>query len=205
MKLTIVYDNETTKEGVKANWGFSCFVETEKTKLLFDTGAKGDILLDNMRSLGIAPDTVDEVFISHDHWDHTGGLNDLLEAAGEKRPRIYRPNFSREPQEFRDGLITTGAMTGGVIEEQSLIIRNKIGLVVLVGCSHPGLDRIIRVALEFGNIHALLGGFHGFDRFDVLEKIPLVLPFHCTKHKEKILELYPSTTSRCGAGKVIDI
>ena len=205
MKLTIVYNNETISEGLKADWGFSCLVETGEGKLLFDTGAKGDILLHNMISLGIAPDTIDEVFISHDHWDHTGGLNDLLKAVGEKRPRIYEPDFSTEPQEFRDGLITTGTMAGGVIEEQSLIVRNKNGLVVLVGCSHPGLDRIVEVARKFGKIHAVIGGFHGFDRFRTLEGIPLVLPCHCTKHKEKILELNPATSLICGAGKVIDI
>jgi len=205
MKLTIVYDNETVTEGARADWGFSCIVETEEAKLLFDTGAKGDILIDNMISQGIAPDMIDEVFISHDHWDHTGGLDDLLKAVGKKRPRIYRPDHSREPNEFRDGLITTGTMAGGVIEEQSLIIRDEKGLVVLVGCSHPGLDEIMKVALEFGKIHALIGGFHGFDRFRTLHGIPLVLPCHCTKHKEKILELYPGTASRCGAGTVIEI
>ena len=203
MKLTIVYDNETMKTGVKADWGFSCLVETEKINLLFDTGANGSILLDNMRKLEIDPSIIDSVFISHDHWDHTGGLNDLLRIkAGLK---VYYPDFFTEPLEFKDGLITTGALSGGVIKEQSLILKRKKGMVVLAGCSHPGLDRIIRIASGFGSIHVVIGGFHGFDRFDALRGIPLLLPCHCTKHKERIHDLYPGTALKCGAGKVIEI
>ena len=203
MKITILYDNETLIEGVKADWGFSCLVEKEGQNLLFDTGANGYILLDNMRKLRIDPRIIDSVFISHDHWDHTGGLNDLTKVkAGLK---VYDPDLSDEPFEFEEGLITTGALPDGVIKEQSLILRSAKGMVVLAGCSHPGLNRIIEIASGFGSIHAVIGGFHGFDRFDALRGIPLVLPCHCTKHKERIHDLYPGTALKCGAGKVIEI
>ncbi|GAI83771.1 unnamed protein product [marine sediment metagenome] len=44
MKVTIIYDNEVAKEGFKADWGFSCFIEAYGKKILFDTGANGSIL-----------------------------------------------------------------------------------------------------------------------------------------------------------------
>jgi len=45
MKITIIYDNEVWKKGLKADWGFSCLVETNGKKILFDTGANGSFWL----------------------------------------------------------------------------------------------------------------------------------------------------------------
>jgi len=55
MKTTILYDNETAVDSLVADWGFSCLIETDGKKILFDTGAKGDILFRNMTLPGIDP------------------------------------------------------------------------------------------------------------------------------------------------------
>ena len=78
MKITIIYDNTAWEPALTPGWGFACLVETAGQALLFDTGAKGDILLGNMELLGIDPLAIDAVFISHGHWDHIGGLADFL-------------------------------------------------------------------------------------------------------------------------------
>jgi len=76
MKLTIVYDNEVYKKdaGLKSDWGFSCLIETENEDILFDTGAKGKILLNNMEKLDVEPEKISKIIISHEYWDHYGGL-----------------------------------------------------------------------------------------------------------------------------------
>ena len=76
MKITIVYDNQAD-EGLKPGWGFSCLIET-KEKILFDTGDSGENLIYNLRQLNIQPESVVAVVISHNHWDHTGGLKEFL-------------------------------------------------------------------------------------------------------------------------------
>jgi len=44
MKITIIYDNEVYKKGLKSDWGFSSLVEVENTPgILFDTGTNGSI------------------------------------------------------------------------------------------------------------------------------------------------------------------
>lgn len=60
MKITIIYDNTAFKKELQADWGFSCLVKVNKCgyqggfrQILFDTGAKGEILLSNMRKLKI--------------------------------------------------------------------------------------------------------------------------------------------------------
>ena len=79
MRIIIVYDNTFFEKGLTSDWGFSCFIESkEEPNVLFDTGTKPNILLDNMKKLKISPDDIDEVFISHSHHDHTGGLKELL-------------------------------------------------------------------------------------------------------------------------------
>lgn len=200
VKLTIVYDNEVFQRGLRAGWGFSCLLEIEETKVLFDTGADGEILLYNMDKLNINPTDIDAVFLSHNHWDHIGGLQHLVNVKSDVK--IYRPNFSSKLREFLPNLITTGMLAD---IEQSLMIKTAKGLVVVGGCSHPGLENILNVARKHGKIYAVLGGFHGFNKFDVLQDISLILPCHCTQYKQKILALYPQNSSKCGAGKIIDI
>jgi hypothetical protein len=48
VKITIVYDNVVWEPALTPDWGFACVVETDARALLFDTGARGDILLGNM-------------------------------------------------------------------------------------------------------------------------------------------------------------
>ena len=76
MKLTIVYDNEVFKKGLglRSDWGFSCLIQNNEESILFDCGAKGDILINNMRKLEIEPRNINKIVISHEHWDHNGGL-----------------------------------------------------------------------------------------------------------------------------------
>ena len=67
MKITIIYDNTSTKLDLKADRGFSALVEIKGRKILFDTGADGDILLSNMEKLKINPQDIEDIFISHLH------------------------------------------------------------------------------------------------------------------------------------------
>ena len=77
MRLKILYDNES-EEGFISGWGFSCLIETGKRTILFDTGWDGNILLHNMDKLGVIREEIDTIVISHEHWDHLGGLTYLL-------------------------------------------------------------------------------------------------------------------------------
>ena len=55
-------------------WGYSALVEVDGKKILFDTGNKPETVLKNAKELGIDLSDVEDVFLSHNHGDHTGGL-----------------------------------------------------------------------------------------------------------------------------------
>lgn len=203
MKLTIVYDNETTRPELRADWGFSCLIETPDLNLLFDTGANGDILLYNMQELGINPNDVHAVVLSHNHWDNTGGLVSLQSV--NPRVKVYHPTFSTKPKKLLSNFMTTGVLDERGIQEQSLICFTNKGLVVITGCSHPGLENVLDIARNYGKIYGVVGGFHGFDKFDALKNISLIVPCHYTSFKSEIQKLFPNGYSKCGAGKVIEI
>ena len=88
MKVTIIYDNEVWSKGCSSDWGFSCLVEAAGYLILFDTGANGSMLLDNMRRLDVDPSSIEEVVISHAHHDHMGGLPQFLAV---NPTRVYIP------------------------------------------------------------------------------------------------------------------
>jgi 7,8-dihydropterin-6-yl-methyl-4-(beta-D-ribofuranosyl)aminobenzene 5'-phosphate synthase len=55
-------------------WGFAALVEADGKRILFDTGARPDTVLENARELGVDLAGVQDVILTHNHGDHTGGL-----------------------------------------------------------------------------------------------------------------------------------
>jgi 7,8-dihydropterin-6-yl-methyl-4-(beta-D-ribofuranosyl)aminobenzene 5'-phosphate synthase len=67
-------------------WGFAALVEADGHRILFDTGAHTDVVLKNAQTLGIDLSTIPEVVLSHNHWDHVGGLLTLRQSVLAKSP-----------------------------------------------------------------------------------------------------------------------
>ena len=217
MKLIIIYDNEIYKTGIglKSDWGFACLIDTKYDTILFDTGAKGEILLNNMQKLDIDPFKIKKIVISHNHGDHTGGLNslvsylndvDLYQLGYKKSIEKMKLADAENSKKISKNIWTTGRIKG-LIDEQSLVLKGKYGWFVLTGCSHPGVEKILLKAKEitFSNIVGIIGGFHGFNRFSIIEDLNLICPCHCTAHKQDLKRNFPNVTSECGVGKVIDL
>lgn len=209
MHVTIIYDNTVYERGLKSDWGFACLVEPDGgRRILFDTGTDGGILLHNMEQLDIDPASIDEVFISHAHFDHTGGLSAFL--GKNSKVNIYLPSsmsgrsapdnvtFIDEAAELHDGVYSTGELSG---VEQSMVCCTDKGMVVIVGCSHPGVDTIIDAASRWGRPYAIIGGLHGFKRFESLSDLDLVCACHCTQYRSDIEAFCGEKYDGGGAGK----
>jgi 7,8-dihydropterin-6-yl-methyl-4-(beta-D-ribofuranosyl)aminobenzene 5'-phosphate synthase len=213
MKVTVVYDNEASQPGLKSDWGFSCLIETKSGELiLFDTGADGAILLSNMEQLGIDPARIGIIVISHAHGDHSGGLGDILEL--NEGAEIYLPASVgagirgrkvtpvMQPTRITEDVFSTGELRG---IEQSLALSTEKGIVVVTGCSHPGVGTILDAASQFGEVYGIIGGFHGFSDFERLRGLSLICPCHCTQYKSELKELFPEQHIACGAGLELEL
>jgi 7,8-dihydropterin-6-yl-methyl-4-(beta-D-ribofuranosyl)aminobenzene 5'-phosphate synthase len=73
LKITLLSTMLTEFRGV-GEWGFAAVIEADGHTVLFDTGARPDTVLKNAGELGIDLSKIDTVVLSHNHWDHTGGL-----------------------------------------------------------------------------------------------------------------------------------
>jgi 7,8-dihydropterin-6-yl-methyl-4-(beta-D-ribofuranosyl)aminobenzene 5'-phosphate synthase len=212
MKLTIIYDNETQNPHLKADWGFAALIEAHDKTILFDTGGNGRILLGNMHSLKLELMLVTDIFISHHHFDHTGGLSHFLNVNNEvivHAPQSFRGVRSvkkvlyyNKPKKLFNGFYTTGELDN---IEQALIVETSKGLILVVGCSHPPMEKIISAARHFGRIYGIIGGLHGFDKYELFNDFGLICPTHCTQNIIKIKEQYPENFLKGGAGRIIVI
>ncbi len=233
-KLTIAYDDNRHGGRVKNSAGFSCAVQGSEKTVLFDTGEDGRLLLANLRSLGISAKEIDAVVISHSHRDHAGGLRYLL--SQNRRILAYLPathsgSLMKEveqqggraigvgrPLQICAEIFSTGEL-GTSPPEQSLVIRTPGGLVVVTGCAHTGILRVIQMAKrQFGgDILLVLGGFHLADsNKNEIEQVIAgmkslavrhVAPCHCTgeRARELFRKAYGAKFIEAGAGRVIDI
>ena len=68
-----ISDDSAANESCIAEHGLSIYIETERHKLLLDTG-QTDAVVKNAETLGIDLTAVDTVILSHGHYDHSGGI-----------------------------------------------------------------------------------------------------------------------------------
>jgi 7,8-dihydropterin-6-yl-methyl-4-(beta-D-ribofuranosyl)aminobenzene 5'-phosphate synthase len=206
-RLNVVFNNVAGKKGLETSWGFACLVEGPNQTILFDTGGNGRILLANMIHMGLDPEAVDAVVLSHIHADHTGGLGAFLSRNPDVTvfmPQSFPRSFQQDVRRFgaevetvsaarqlMPGVFSTGEM-GGFIKEQALIVDTSKGLVVITGCAHPNVaDMAARATKHLEKaIHLLMGGFHlggssGPEIRAIIQRlrelgVQKVAPSHCT-------------------------
>lgn len=179
MQIKVLADSNAVDKRFSIGWGVSFLAGEE---VLFDTGEKGHVLLNNMQLMDVPAGDIKAVVLSHDHWDHTGGLWSLLEQ--NRKIKVYAcPNFSSELKEkvmsagaelievsrftqIAEDIYTTGEIAGAYdgkyMAEQALVIKSERGLVILTGCAHPGIITILEKVKENldEDIRLVMGGFH---------------------------------------------
>lgn len=215
IRITILYDNYTLTEGCRPDWGFACIIKGTEKCILFDTGADGNLLLENMDKLHVDTGNVELVVISHEHYDHVGGLSaflgrnsnvtaylpltipaDIVQMVESHGVTVILPD---EPVEILDRVHLV-RMRIGSLDEQFLILETPKGLVVITGCAHPGIVQIIQKAKQFfrSDVYFVFGGFHlgGNTDSQVMSKIQQIQalgvqkvgPSHCTG--DRAIELF---------------
>ncbi len=96
MKITTVVDDRGHPDSpLKPEHGVSFLIEANGRRVLFDTGQTGSVLLHNLDALGVNPDGLEAIILSHGHDDHTGGLPALL-ARTSQIPVYAHPDLLRK-------------------------------------------------------------------------------------------------------------
>ena len=232
VKLVVLVDNEAYTSNVETAWGLSIYVEVNGTRILFDTGPDPYVLKRNAEALGVDLSKVDFVVISHGHGDHIGGLK--LFAYVKPNLTVYIPRGSglreyvkelglkpvevNETLEIAKNVFVVKPLYGPPVEE-ALAIRCGKGLILVVGCSHPGVDRLAEQAVRDtgSRLYMVIGGFHLWGSpesvvAEAMEKLislgaEKIYPLHCSGDEVKryLMEKHPNVYGCGGAGLEITI
>lgn len=233
LEIRIAFDNSSAREDFRRSWGFSAVIDFRGHRVLFDSGSDPILLLEHLEKLGVNPKSIEHAVISHQHGDHLRGVYWVF----EKNPKMkvhfldcfpeeafrraaalnMKPHRVKEPFEVVPGIYSTGIVAGKP-PEQSLLIETSQGLVMLVGCSHPGVVKLVETAQaqkKEDAVRLLLGGFHmlrqqpdqvktSIRRLQELN-VQTVIPAHCSGDLAKhLFQLaYGKEFDTAGAGRRI--
>jgi len=162
--------------------GLSTCMKVNGQVILFDTGGESTPLLENLEKSGLDATLIEAIVFSHNEPDSVFGLADLLDPAAEK-PKVFAlPTAARAIMETnpdalvvavsKPSLVLPDTWLVGPIQlendgvtfyEQALVLDRPDGLIVIVGCSHPGIAEVVQQVKEvFGHrrIKLVAGGFH---------------------------------------------
>jgi 7,8-dihydropterin-6-yl-methyl-4-(beta-D-ribofuranosyl)aminobenzene 5'-phosphate synthase len=218
-KITIVCENAVSFQApILGEHGFACHIEHEGKNYLYDTG-RGFSIIQNALSLETDLNKLDSIILSHGHFDHTGGLKDVLEFRHRKPIKVYTHEnifdkkyyaredgylkyagipfvptllknvgaefvYNKEFLKIGKGIYVTGEVPklndyeyeprllivdnegnrthDEMLDDNSVILETKKGIVILLGCAHSGVVNIcnyVHSKLQ-KNIHAVIGGTH---------------------------------------------
>lgn len=215
MEIKLILSGSRPWELWTKYWGLSYLVDGN---ILFDTFANFPALLRKAKRAGADLEKIDTVVISHEHWDHIGGLWSFLER--KKGVTVYLPPHAKE--EIKAKIRTAG---GNVVDgsgiktlkpniyvsdeivgvfdnvpmpEHSLVLKTPKGLVLVVGCSHPGILPMVEKAEKLFQtaVYGVVGGLHLMnsstkEAYRCANELKgkglgLVAPTHCTgRHAER--------------------
>jgi len=227
MKIKILFENKRISNAFFLGWGVSYLIED---RILFDTGEEWGSLLNNMNVMGVAMNDIKTVVISHEHFDHTGGLWGMLrknhgldlyicqgfDRRFKEKAKLFGCNsieIGDSVTRITDNIYTTGqagtAPGFGYIVEQSLVLDTDNGLTINI------VKRVKENIKK--DIYLVMGGFHLLDEPVIKIKevnntlrelgVRNIGPSHCTG--EDAIEIfrrsYGDNFINIMAGKTIEV
>ncbi|NTV89053.1 MAG: MBL fold metallo-hydrolase [Clostridiales bacterium] len=119
MLVKALIDNESSSEKFISEHGLSIYIETEKHKLLFDTGASTSFI-ENAAEMGVDLSRIDIAVLSHGHYDHGGGLAAFLNINSKAKIYLHRDAFEKH---YSAGASNDEKYIG---LDQSLVINERL-------------------------------------------------------------------------------
>ena len=102
LRITTLSENTAGIGNFLAEWGLSILVETDKVNILLDTGQSISASY-NADILGIDLSKIDKIVLSHGHFDHTGGLRQILRRMKKEVEIIAHPDIWAVKSVRREG------------------------------------------------------------------------------------------------------
>jgi 7,8-dihydropterin-6-yl-methyl-4-(beta-D-ribofuranosyl)aminobenzene 5'-phosphate synthase len=97
VNLKVLVENTTPDARLQGEYGFALQVVTDNCNILFDTGSNQAVIY-NSAALGVDLNKVQEIIISHGHFDHTGAVMTLIKKYGINKiyshSGIFSPRFA---------------------------------------------------------------------------------------------------------------
>lgn len=177
IEITVLYDNNAAGD-LRPGWGFSALIRTEGASVMLDVGADKMVLEHNAKQLGVVLESVPALVLSHDHCDHMGAMTSVFhkglsfyvpKASAKRFARVRRGGIDlhevKGPVDIVPGVRSIGQM-GKRIPEQALLIDGTDGPVLITGCAHMGIAKLVKRATELAGapMALVLGGFHLFNK-----------------------------------------
>lgn len=182
MNIRVLFDNKSSTNSFLIGWGSSYLIDND---ILFDTGEKSGFLFNNMKQMGINVNDINTVVISHEHFDHSGGLWDILQKKHgldlyipSKCSKEFKNATKSYPcnvievnslTEIKNGVFVTGQFKQSSnayrVAEQAMVVSTEKGLTIITGCAHDGIITILEYVMSNieKNIYLIMGGFHLLD------------------------------------------